>query len=68
MKIEPIIMFEYYCTPMNSFPIKSCTVVIYAKDREEADKIFMENDYKFFDQHMNTTIRELAKGYRQVEE
>lgn len=61
-------MFEYTCSTWDNFPIQLCTVIIHAIDREHADNIFNKYGHQIFDQGMNVTVREVAKGYRQVEE
>lgn len=67
--IEPIIMFRYDCIPMNrntpNHELRSMSVVIYAKDKEDAERIFMEQAHRFFDQDLDIIKKELYKGFRQ---
>jgi len=70
MEVEEISAFEFVCKPMNHnpSPIRSCTMIIYAKNRDEADDIFHKHAYKFFDLDMNISvlIRDIGRGYRQT--
>ena len=67
MKIEKITAFEFVCRPFDdSFPIRSCVLTIYARDRKEAELIKLSNDHKFFDQDLTVSVREVGDGYRQV--
>ena len=70
MKVEEVTAFEYTCTPMfrESFPIRSCVMTIYARNRAEADELFYRHNHQFFDQDINVSVREFGGGYRQVVE
>lgn len=68
--IEEISAFVFYCTPTfprgigSDKPIRSMEIIIYAKDREEADMIFNHQAYKFFEQDLTISVRVMAQGYR----
>ena len=65
--IEEVTMFEFEYHPFNSsFPIRAVTVLIYAKDRKEAELIAINNKHRFFDEDCTCIVTEKAKGYRQV--
>ena len=67
--IEEISAFVFYCTPWDkSYPIRSIEVIIYAKDREEADLLFNRHGYKFFEQNLNMSVRVIRQGYRNNEQ
>lgn len=67
--IEEICMFRYDCIPMNrntpNHELRSMSVVIYAKDKEDAERIFMEQAHKFFDQNLNIKRIKQYKGFRE---
>ncbi len=66
-QLEEISAWEIHCSPFhNETKIRSVVVIIYAKDKAEAEDIFMKEAHKFFDQDMNVLYRETVKGYRQV--
>lgn len=66
-KIEPIEKWEFHCTPMDrSGAIRSMTVYIYAKNKEDAYKILMAQAHKFFDENLNIISTKKYSGYRQV--
>jgi len=65
--IEPVVMFKYVCTPMNrsNYELRSMTIIIYAKDKDNAEKIFMKKAHKFFDQDLHVVKTQLYKGFRE---
>lgn len=66
-KIEPIEKWEFHCTPKDrSYAIRSMTVYIYAKTREDAQIILMAQSHKFFDQDLDIVSTKKYSGYRQV--
>ena len=66
-KVEPIEKWEFHCTPSDrSCAIRSMTVYIYAKNKEDAQKILMSESHKFFDQSLNIISTKKYSGYRQV--
>ena len=66
MAVEEVTAYEYTCRPMGQFPIRSMVVTIYARNRDEAEKIFDQHAHQFFDQDMNRSCREFGGGYRLV--
>lgn len=62
--IEPVVAYKYFCTPMFSFPIRSCEMIIYAKNKEEADDLFLKHSHDFFNQDINMAVSVVATGYR----
>ena len=68
-EIESVIMFEYICVPMNrdapNHELRSMSVFIYAKDKDDAERIFMSQAHKFFDQDLNITKTPFYKGFRE---
>ncbi len=65
--IEEITCYEFTYTPFDrSFPIRSCKLTIYAKDRKEAELIAMDKGWKFFEQDCTVSVVEAMHGYRQV--
>lgn len=68
MSVEQISAFEFTCTPWDrNCPIKQMVIIIYAKDRKEAELIKLNNDYKFFNQDLTISVRELGmSGYRRL--
>jgi hypothetical protein len=65
--IEEVAAFEFTYRPFDSrFPIRSCVMTIYAKDRKEAELIALTNNYKFFNESCTCSVREFSGGYRQV--
>ncbi len=65
--IEEITAYEFTYRPFdNSFPIRSCTIVIYAKTRKEAELTALANNWKFFSQDCTCVVVEKPGGYRNV--
>jgi hypothetical protein len=50
------------------FPIKRCELIIFAKDRKEAELLALNNNWKFFDQDQHVKVEEGLVDYRQVVE
>lgn len=65
--IEEISAFEFTYKPFDGgFPIRSCTIVIYAKTRKEAELIALANNWKFFNQDCTCSVTEKSGGYRKI--
>lgn len=65
--IEDISAFEFICIPFDrNFPIRSCILTIYAKNREEAELIKLKYDYQFFNQDSIVSVKEFGGGYRKI--
>ncbi len=65
--IEEISAFIFSYTPFDKeFPIRRCEITIYAKNIREAETIAISKNYKFFDQGLTCSIKEVAQGYRQT--
>lgn len=64
---EEISAFEFTYRPFDrNFPIRSMTVLIYARDRKEAELINLANNYKFFEQDSTCDVKEFGGGYRRT--
>jgi len=68
MQIENITAFEYCSKPMGDFPIRHCTMIIYAHNKDEADAIFHSHAHQYFEQDLTLMVREIAEGYRQIKQ
>lgn len=67
MEIEEISAYSFFYKPFdNSFPIKSCEIIIYAKNRKEAELIALRYNWKFFDESATVVVTEKGLGYRQT--
>jgi hypothetical protein len=65
VSVDKLIVFEFtYTCWHREFPIRSCTMVIYAKDRKEAELIALGNNYKFFDQDLFVHVTEVTEVYQ----
>jgi hypothetical protein len=67
MAVEEVSAYEFTYRPFdNTFPIRSCVIYIFAKDRKEAELIALKYSHKFFDESHTCSVREYGSGYRQV--
>lgn len=67
--IEPITYYTFTYTPFDkTFPIKKCEITIYAKNKEEADKIAWSYSHKFFEQDCVCSVTaHPMQGYRRTD-
>jgi len=68
MNIESVNAYEYTYVPIDrSFPIRSCVLTIYARNRHEADNIAEAHAFTMFDQNLVRSVRTLSEaGFKQV--
>jgi hypothetical protein len=68
--IEEIKAFSFMYVPFDrTCPIRSCELIIYAKDRKEAELLALDNNWKFFNLDHSVVVTEKPfSGYRRKHE